>query len=128
MLVVNRADQTWHDSLFSSFPDHLRANDVLVLNNTRVFPARLIGRRAPTGGSVEILLLREQALGVWQVLARPARRLRVGAQVVAANDDGTRVISFSQTQNLQELIDEIGEAPLPPYIKRATSADNDDRE
>src|SRR5205807_4664977 len=87
---------------------------------------------------VEILLLRELGLGIWRVLARPARRLRVGAritfssrlnaQVVAANDDSTRVISFSPTQNLQELIDEIGEAPLPPYIKRAASADEDDRE
>ena len=125
MLVVNRADQNWRDSLFSSFPDHFRANDVVVLNNTRVFPARLIGRRAPTGGSVEILLLRELGLGIWQVLARPARRLRVGARITF---DSRLNAQVSPTQNLQELIDEIGEAPLPPYIKRPHSADEDDRE
>src|SRR5438874_12542154 len=81
MLVVNRSDRRWRDSLFTAFPDHLRAGDVLVLNNTRVFPARLIGRRVPTGGSVEILLLRELQPAVWQVLARPARRPRAGSRV-----------------------------------------------
>src|SRR5947199_9034134 len=110
MLVVNRSDRRWRDSLFTAFPDHLRAGDVLVLNNTRVFPARLIGRRVPTGGSVEILLLRELQPAVWQVLARPARRLRIGsrikfgakltAEVMEANADGTRVIEFEQKRNL----------------------------
>jgi S-adenosylmethionine:tRNA ribosyltransferase-isomerase len=138
MLVVDRASGTWQDSQFASFPDQLRANDVLVLNNTKVFSARLIGKRIPAGGSIEVLLLREVQPARWQVLARPARRLRVGSQVtfgstldaevIAANDDGTRVIQFDQGQNLQELIDEIGQPPLPPYIKRDQSGDKNDRE
>ena len=138
MLVVNRAAGSWHDSFFKAFPDHLRANDVLVLNNTMVFPARLIGKRVPSGGSIEILLLRELQTAVWQVLARPARRLRIGsriefdakltAEVVATNADGTRVLEFEQKQELQDVIDEIGEAPLPPYIKRSQTADENDRE
>ncbi len=138
MLVVNRAAGTWQDSFFQTLPDHLRANDVLVLNNTKVFPARLIGKRVPSGGSIEILLLRELQTAVWQVLARPARRLRIGsrlefgakltAEVIDTNADGTRVIEFEQKQNLQGLIDEVGEAPLPPYIKRAHPANENDRE
>ena len=138
MLVVNRAAGSWHDSLFKTLPDHLRARDVLVLNNTKVLPARLIGKRVPSGGSIEILLLRELQTAVWQVLARPARRLRIGsriefgakltADVVAANADGTRVIEFEQMQKLQDLIDEVGEAPLPPYIKRSHAVDQNDRE
>ncbi len=138
MLIVNRADKSWRDSEFTTFPDQLRANDLLVLNNTKVFPARLLGHRVPTGGALEILLLRELEPAVWQALARPARRLKIGsrvsfsaklnAEVIAAGDDGTRVIKFDQVENLRELIDEIGKAPLPPYIKRAPAAGENDRE
>jgi len=129
MLVVNRADGTLQDSAFNSLPNYLRHNDVVVLNNTRVFPARLLGERVPTGGSVEVLLLREIETNVWHVLARPGRRLRVGtrisfgksrlhAEVIDTATDGTRVIQFNATENLGELIDELGETPLPPYIRR----------
>ena len=139
MLIVNRADGTFQDSVFSSLPDHLHPNDVLVLNNTKVFPARLIGERVPTGGSVEVLLLREIEPDVWQVLARPARRLRpaqqisfsgsrLQAEVIAAAEDGTRVIRFEKKENLRELIDQIGRTPLPPYIKRDYAAPLKDRE
>src|SRR5919202_1408539 len=78
MLVVNRAEQTWRDGSFAEFPSELRAGDAVVVNNTRVFPARLSGRREPTGGRVELLLVRrreEFGEGAWEVLARPARRL-----------------------------------------------------
>lgn len=138
MLIVNRADKSWQDSEFTTFPDQLGANDLLVLNNTKVFPARLFGHRVPTGGAIEILLLRELEPAVWQALARPARRLKIGsrvslsgklnAEVIAAEEDGTRRIKFDRVENLREMIDEIGEAPLPPYIKRAPAADENDRE
>lgn len=139
MLIVNRDDGTLHDSDFSSLPAYLRPNDVLVLNNTKVFPARLMGERVPTGGSVEIFLLREIDLNTWQVLARPARRLKVGArisfapsaleaEVINASDDGTRIIRFEKTENLHEAIDEIGQTPLPPYIKREEGAFEKDQE
>jgi len=139
MLVVNRADGTLRDEQFVSLPTYLRAPDCLVLNNTKVFPARLIGRRVPSGGTVEVLLLREIDADVWQVLARPARRLRVGARVsfgqtlieavvTAVNNDGTRVIHFEPPGRLWQVIDDIGEPPLPPYIKRAEAPDVEDRE
>lgn len=138
MLIVNRATGTFADSEFISFPNYVTANDVLVLNNTRVFRARLIGERIPTGGSVELLLLREIESNTWEVLARPARRLRAGArisfgngrvsaEVLSTNEDGTRVIHFEVAVNLHKLIDEIGQTPLPPYIKRdGNGLDSDD--
>jgi S-adenosylmethionine:tRNA ribosyltransferase-isomerase len=99
----------------------------------------LMGERMPTGGSVELLLLREIETNVWQVLARPARRLRIGArisfgapqiqaEVTNAAADGTRVIRFDETKNLREVIDKIGQTPLPPYIKRDERTFANDRE
>lgn len=139
MLVVNRADGRLQDSGFVDLSTYLRTGDCLVLNNTRVFPARLMGTRLPTGGAVEILLLREIARSAWQVLARPARRLKVGTRVsfgnsrlrgvvTGANNDGTRVIEFEQPEQLEELINEVGQPPLPPYIKREDSNLDDDRD
>ncbi len=129
MLLVNRATGTFEDKQFVSLANYLRAGDCLVLNNTKVFPARLLGRRIPTGGSIELLLLNELEPFVWQVLARPARRLRLGtrigfekstitATVVDSPDGGTRVIKFDPVAELFQIIEEIGETPLPPYIKR----------
>ena len=139
MMIVNRDSQTWLDSQFASLPDCLRANDILVLNNTRVFPARLRGERAPSGGAVELLLLREIEPNLWQTLTRPARRLKEGArivfgpsklqaQVIESLEDGVRVIRFEPGHDLDSLIDQIGETPLPPYIKRQQGSAGDDRE
>jgi S-adenosylmethionine:tRNA ribosyltransferase-isomerase len=139
MLVVNRATGTCEDREFVSLPDYLHAGDCLVLNNTKVFPARLLGRRIPTGGRVEVLLLREVETAKWQVLARPARRLQVGsrlkfsqsklsARVVEVLADGTRVINFEPRDDLMKVIQEIGETPLPPYIKRNSGAAIEDRD
>ena len=78
MLVVGRAGASWRDGSFAEFPSELREGDTVVVNNTRVFPARLVGRREPSGGRVELLLVRRREdLGgeTWEVLARPARRL-----------------------------------------------------
>src|SRR5712692_1468500 len=139
MLIVDRATQTEHDSTFASLPDCLRANDVLVLNNTRVFPARLTGERSPTGGAVELLLLREIEPSVWSALARPGRRLRTGtkitfcegklrAEVIEALADGMRVLRFESEKPLNAIIDEIGRTPLPPYIKREGEQSRSDGE
>jgi S-adenosylmethionine:tRNA ribosyltransferase-isomerase len=139
MLIVDRATQSWRDSTFASLPDCLRANDVLVLNNTRVFPARLLGERSPSGGAVELLLLREIEPNVWSALTRPARRLRTGtqitfgegklrAEVIEALADGVRVIRFESEKPLNAVIDEIGQTPLPPYIKRETEQSSTDGE
>jgi S-adenosylmethionine:tRNA ribosyltransferase-isomerase len=129
MLVVDRASQTWSDSQFTEFPEYLRATDTLVLNNTRVFPARLAGERSPSGGAVELLLIREVEANVWEALARPARRLRqnsrilfggsrLQAQVIAELENGMRLVKFESTETLESVIDDLGETPLPPYIKR----------
>ena len=129
MLIVDKTTQSWRDSSFKILPEYLTEKDVLVLNNTRVFPARLRGRRRPSGGSVELLMLREVEGQTWEALTRPGRRLRVGseiefedanlrAKVIAAQDDGVRTIKFQSNEPLENVIDRIGEPPLPPYIKR----------
>jgi S-adenosylmethionine:tRNA ribosyltransferase-isomerase len=139
MLVLNRTAGRFEDRQFNSLPDYLQAGDCLVLNNTKVFPARLLGRRIPTGGNVELLLLTEVKPFIWQVLARPARRLRQGTQiefgqsrltatVVAENEDGTRAIEFDHREDSLKVIQEIGETPLPPYIKREAGGADEDRD
>src|SRR5215212_7697271 len=146
MLVVSRADGSWRDASFAEFPGELREGDAVVVNNTRVFPARLVGRREPTGGRVELLLVRRRAEfegETWEVLARPARRLEAGARVtfgdgrlaaetLAATGDGAgRVVRFRADGDFAALLEEFGRMPLPPYIKRAGSdlaARDEDRE
>lgn len=146
MLVVERARGAWRDASFADFLSEMKAGDVLVVNNTRVFPARLLGKREPTGGRVELLLVRkvEDAGGqVWEALARPARRLDAGArvtfgdgrlraEVLGATDDGTRrVVRFDAAGDFEALVEEFGRMPLPPYIKRDgedLAARDEDRE
>ena len=138
MLIVDRAKQSWRDSHFKNLPDELSAGDVLVLNNTRVFPARLRGNRVPSGGSIELLLVREVAPNTWEALARPARRLRGGdeiefdrgalrARVTGSLDNGIRAIKFETDENLDDVIDRVGEPPLPPYIKSDRRKPSDDQ-
>ncbi|HKP38561.1 MAG TPA: tRNA preQ1(34) S-adenosylmethionine ribosyltransferase-isomerase QueA [Pyrinomonadaceae bacterium] len=138
MLVLNRGRRTFQDSSFASLADYLRPEDLLVLNNTKVFPARLQGKRVASGGSVELLLLREIEPKVWEALARPARRLRPGAkisfgarllaEVIDEADHGRRVVRFESDEPLDEVINEIGQTPLPPYIKRDSGEVTEDRE
>ena len=130
MLVLDRAGGTWQDRHFHDLPSELTERDVLVVNNTRVFPARLIGRREPSGGRVEIFLIGErEGQRVWGALARPARRLTVGqrisfgdgrlrAEVVEAHADGRRTVRFECDGDFHALVEEFGRMPLPPYIKR----------
>lgn len=138
MLVVNRQTQTWTDATFRSFPDYLKANDVVVVNNTRVFPARLVGQRDPTGGRVEVLLARQIEPGVWEALVKPGHRLKFGArisfgdelraQVVDdASQHGFRQLKFEGDLPVDQLVDELGQTPLPPYIKRPTGSSTEDR-
>lgn len=138
MLVLERHRQSWRDSEFRSLPDYLRKGDVVVINNTRVFPARLKGRRQPSGGQIELLLLREVETNTWEALARPARRLKIGTvivfdevlrgQVIDSPNDATRVIRFESSLPVETLIDQLGEPPLPPYIKRKSEALDKDRD
>jgi S-adenosylmethionine:tRNA ribosyltransferase-isomerase len=139
MLVVDRARRQWLDSEFVSLPEHLQPGDVLVLNNTRVFPARLKGRRFPSGGVVELFLVRETAPWVWECMARPGRRLGKGARMVFGEselqaeihetlDNGLRLVKFESEQPWERIVDQIGMAPLPPYIKREHGVSEADRD
>lgn len=134
MLVVDRAQQTWSDSSFKNFIDYLRAEDVVVVNNSRVIPARLKGKREETGGQVEIFLVRELEPKVWEALVRPGGRLKQGARVEfgegkliaeMVDEPGAelRRVRFHCEGSFDELLTEIGVTPLPPYIK--TSSDRD---
>jgi S-adenosylmethionine:tRNA ribosyltransferase-isomerase len=139
MLVVSRDKQAFDDDLFANFANYVRRGDCLVLNNTRVFPARLHGRRNDTSGAqVEILLVRaldEQEM-VWNVLAKPAKRVRTGdrivfaenfyAEVLSARNFGERTIRFFANVPVSEFLETVGETPLPPYIhRRSTEADRE---
>ncbi|HEY0379401.1 MAG TPA: tRNA preQ1(34) S-adenosylmethionine ribosyltransferase-isomerase QueA [Pyrinomonadaceae bacterium] len=139
MLVLDRAKGKWRDSRFAELPSYVGAGDVVVVNNTRVFPARLVGRREPSGGRVELFLVRELEPLVWEALAKPARRLhegervtfgggRLGARVVGLMEEGRRVIRFECEGPLEEAIEELGRTPLPPYIKRGEGQRDEDRE
>lgn len=139
MLVLDRARAAWSDSSFTQFTQHLRPNDVVVVNNSRVIPARLIGRREETGGQVEIFLVRELEAEVWEALVRPGARLKQGARAVFgegrlvaemldAPGAELRRVRFQGEGSFDEALAEIGSTPLPPYIKRPAGVSNVDRE
>lgn len=142
LLVVDRAAGATRDTVFDHLPEYLRRGDVLVVNNTRVFPARLIGRRLRTtprgdtilGGRVEVFLVNRLEPLVWEGLVRPGKHLLPGAEMEFARgkltaeilnwrEYGRRIIRFHTEGDFDEIIDRIGRTPLPPYIKR----DEEDR-
>ena len=137
MLVVNRENGTWQDEYFYNFPNFLRSGDVVVLNNTKVFPARLFGT-TETGAKIELFLARETGNQTWETLARPARRLKtvkkiffgknLSAEVMEKTEDGRVFVKFSAAGNFEQILDEIGKTPLPPYIKRGENLTDKDRE
>ena len=137
MLVVDRASDSVNDRQFVEFPSLLGEGDVLVLNNTRVFPARLFGR-SETGANVEVFLVKKVEGQIWEALARPARRLHVGKKIIFGESlsavavektgEGRVFISFESHGDFDEILDELGKTPLPPYIKREADAIDADRE
>ena len=131
LMVLERSDASLSHHRFFEVVDYLKSGDVLVFNDSRVIPARLSGRKADTGGRLEILLLRQLDSRVWEALVRPAKRTRVGsrlelagdtvsgkgqdrliAEVVEVREGGVRVISFSD----EAMLEGLGSIPLPPYI------------
>lgn len=154
MLVLHRAEGRWEDRAFRDFPSYLRAGDCLVLNDSRVFPARLLGRRAgvhalPVGrnnpkrnehlsGEAEVFLLRPTANPrEWTALVHPGRKIGVGerilfpdgleCEVVARGEFGERTVRFFGEGDLYGEFEKIGHVPLPPYIKRADRAADRER-
>jgi S-adenosylmethionine:tRNA ribosyltransferase-isomerase len=136
MLVLDRAHRSWTDSSFKTFPEYLQANDVVVVNNSRVIPARLKGRREETGGQVEIFLVRELEPQMWEALVRPGGRLKQGSRVVfgdgrlvakIVDEPGSelRRVRFDCEGSFEELLGELGSTPLPPYIKNLSEQDRE---
>ena len=139
MLVVRRREKDWSDSQFLSLPNYLDSGDVVVVNNTRVFPARLVGTRESSGGHVEILLVREVETLTWEALVRPSGRLRQGtivrfgeskalAEMVDAPGSELRLVRFKSTADFERLLETAGQVPLPPYIKRPNGTTKMDEE
>jgi S-adenosylmethionine:tRNA ribosyltransferase-isomerase len=137
MLVLNRAEKTIEDAHFYDFTKFIKAGDVIVLNNTKVFPARLFGE-TETGAKVEIFLVKKSEKEIWETLARPAKRLKTGkkivfgenltAQILDRTEEGRVVLEFSANGDFDEILDEIGKKPLPAYIKRDAETADKDRE
>ena len=128
LLVVNKTTHTIEDKHFSDLLDELEEGDTLVVNNTRVLPARLYGTKEETGAHIEVLLLTNTEGDKWETLVKPAKRMKVGsvvsfgdgrlkATVVEELDQGGRIIEFSYDGVFLEVLESLGEMPLPPYIK-----------
>ncbi len=131
LMVMDRYTGTFHHHNFFDLPDFLREGDCLVLNNTRVIPARLIGKREGSGGRAELLLLKKLEDGCWETLAKPGKRLKAGSRIDFGDGtlfgevrevcpDGNRIVEFfydmEKYQVFEEVLDQLGEMPLPPYI------------
>lgn len=133
LLVLDRASGQVDHRVFTDLPDYLREGDVLVVNETRVLPARLKGAKDETGGAAEVLLLRERYENTWECLVKPGRRLKPGAKILfgdgalsglivdVLDEGGGRLVRFTLTPGAGSFLDmvhRIGEMPLPPYITR----------
>ena len=131
LLVLDRTSGQVDHRLFSDLPEYLHKGDLLVVNETRVLPARLSGVKDETGGGVEILLLRERYKNVWECLVKPGRKLRPGARVILGDgamtalvvdvldDRGGRLIQFHPVDGrFLDIVHRFGEVPLPPYVTR----------
>ncbi|MGT2832772.1 tRNA preQ1(34) S-adenosylmethionine ribosyltransferase-isomerase QueA [Streptococcus halotolerans] len=127
LLVLDPVSKEMTDTHFDHIIDELNPGDALVLNNTRVLPARLYGEKTDTHGHVEFLLLKNTAGDDWEVLAKPAKRLKVGtkvsfgdgrlmAEIIKELDHGGRIVRFSYDGIFLEVLESLGEMPLPPYI------------
>ncbi|MGI6284502.1 tRNA preQ1(34) S-adenosylmethionine ribosyltransferase-isomerase QueA [Neomoorella humiferrea] len=129
LLVLHREKDMLEHRHFYDLPDYLHEGDVLVLNETRVLPARLWGRRAGTGARIEVLLLTRRTGDIWETLVRPARRVPVGTEiifgrgelkgrVISVGKEGERLLEFAYEEGpFEALLERLGEMPLPPYIK-----------
>lgn len=128
LLTVNVSNKTYEDKQFKNIIDHLKVGDVLVLNNTKVLPARLHGIKEETNAHIELLLLNNIENDDWEVLAKPAKRVKVGntisfgdgrlkAVVLSEQEQGGRRIRFMYEGIFLEVLNALGEMPLPPYIK-----------
>lgn len=127
LLVYNRANKSVEHKHFYDIVDYLQAGDVLVVNNTKVLPARIYGHKEGTGGKIEFLLLKRLDLTHWEVILKPGRIAKVGAvfvfsdklkaRIESIGEDGSRIVEFIYDGVFETILAEVGEMPLPPYIK-----------
>jgi len=127
LLVVDKKTGKTQHRIFKDIVEYLRPGDCLVLNNTKVIPARLYGEREGTGGQVEVLLLKRKEADTWETLVRPGKKCKPGqrlvfgegklkAEVLETVEDGNRIVKFYYDGIWEEVLDSLGEMPLPPYI------------
>jgi S-adenosylmethionine:tRNA ribosyltransferase-isomerase len=127
-MVLDREQQTIEEQQFTDVVDFLQPQDCLVVNETKVFPARLLGTKDKTEAKVEIFLLRQLEAGLWEVLVKPARKVRVGNRLSVGKElvcdvidntvSGGRVVRFNYNGDFFEAVERLGQSPLPPYVKR----------
>jgi S-adenosylmethionine:tRNA ribosyltransferase-isomerase len=137
MLVVDRATGTWEDRMFRDFPSYVHEGDCLVINDSRVFPSRLYGRREHGTGRVEIFLTRQIIANTWEALVRPGKKMRTGERIIVSDDlsaeilgrgeFGERIIRLDPRGDLFEVLEKVGHVPLPPYIRRADTVEDRSR-
>ncbi|MYE88819.1 tRNA preQ1(34) S-adenosylmethionine ribosyltransferase-isomerase QueA [Candidatus Poribacteria bacterium] len=129
LMVLDRQTQKIHHTQFSQIGEFLPTGSLLVLNNTRVIPARLIGRKLPTGGKIEMLLTRQKGTNTWEALVKPGRRVTHGTRIVfgeglltgkvlAKSPLGLYTVRFTYDGDFEDILAQVGKVPLPPYIKR----------
>lgn len=127
LMVLDRVSGKTERRQFSDIAAYLHPGDCLVINNTKVIPARLFGSREDTGGKIELLLLKRKKDDIWEVLVRPGKKARVGArlcfgdgilmgEVLEVVEGGNRLIQFAYQGIFEEILDQLGQMPLPPYI------------
>lgn len=128
LLVLNRGTGHIEHRQFRDIVAYMKAGDVLVLNDTRVIPARLYGRRMDTGGKIEVVLLKRLSIAQWEVLVKPGKRAKIGTEIVFGEGElkakvldrtevGGRILEFSYNGIFEEILEKLGSMPLPPYIK-----------
>ena len=137
MMVLNREEKSIKHKKFSDITDYFQKNDLLILNDTKVFPAKLFATKDRTDAKVEIFLLRELGDRLWEVLVKPARKVRIGNKLILSDGlfcdvidntvSGGRVVRFEFDEgNFDNILDKLGHPPLPPYIERpATDRDKE---
>ncbi|MGG3915643.1 tRNA preQ1(34) S-adenosylmethionine ribosyltransferase-isomerase QueA [Rossellomorea vietnamensis] len=128
LMVLDKEDGSMEHIRFKQITEYLGEGDCLVLNDTRVLPARLFGQKEDTGANIEVLLLKQEDGDKWETLVKPAKRIRVGTEIVFGDgklratcvdlkDHGGRILEFRYEGIFYEVLDELGEMPLPPYIR-----------
>ena len=130
LLVLDREKGSVEHKIFRDVVDYFQKGDVLVINNSKVIPARMIGKKSDSGIDVEVFLLKSRGLDEWEVMTYPGRRTKPGTVIIFGNgklraevleivEGGNRIVRFDydKSNTLMSLIDEIGNMPLPPYIK-----------